>query len=149
MIECPFCNNISEDNKICSHCGESLEIQCPYCKELVSVNDRVCPCCNSKLRTNSISLLIKFSYLLLFLNAMIPYWFANSINKHPVFWHKMILKNDDFYDLVSSFVGIAVISVIPAIVAFVYDYRKRVSLISIILIILFCICNIYLIFQIN
>lgn len=86
---------------------------------------------------------------MLFINVFIPYWFANSINKHPIFWHNMTKKNDDFNDLISSIVGLAVISAIPAIVAFVSNYRKRVSIISIILIILLCICNIFLVTQIH
>ncbi|MCQ2739898.1 MAG: hypothetical protein MJ237_06690 [bacterium] len=144
MIKCPYCNNISEDDKKCSHCGESLEIQCPYCKELISVNDRICPFCNSKLRTNSISILVKITYALLFLNAMIPYWFANSIQKHPAFWHGMVAKQDDFNDLIAGIVSLATIFAIPAVIGAVFDYRRRFCVISIIAFILFCICNIYL-----
>lgn len=145
MIKCPYCNHeVSEDSTICEHCGESLVIQCPYCKENINVTDRVCPYCNSKLRTNSIALLVKCTYVMLFLNALIPFWLANSISVHPVFWNGMVAKKDDFYDLISLVITITIISATPSIIAIISNYRKRVCSISILLMLLFCICNIIL-----
>ncbi len=145
MRKCPYCNReVSNDSTICEYCGESLVTQCPYCKENINVTDRVCPNCSSKLRANPISLLVKSTYVMLFLNAFIPFWLANSINAHPVFWSGMTAKKDDFYDLISLVITVAVISATPSIIAIISNYRKRVCTISIILIILFCICNIIL-----
>lgn len=149
MIKCPYCNNISEDEKTCSHCGESLITQCHYCKKQISVNDKVCPFCNRKLSTSPISILIKATYFLIFLNAMIPYWLANSINKHPVFWHKMVEKNDDVYSLIALAYLIALISAVPAATGLVLNYRKRICIISIITLIFLCICTTCLILKIQ
>ncbi len=150
MSKCPFCNNlVSSEAEFCEHCNESLKIQCPYCKEYINVNDRICPFCSTKLRTNSISILTKITYFLLFVNALLPYWFSNSIIKHPVFWHEQITKKEGFEDWISFFVSILVISAIPSIIGIISNYRKIFFGICIIVLIVLCIFNLILVCQIQ
>lgn len=149
MPKCPFCNNIvSSEAEFCKYCNESLKIQCPYCKEYINVNDRICPFCSTKLRTNSISILTKITYVLLLINALLPYWFSNSIVQHPAFWHEQITQKDGFEDWILFFVSILVISVIPSIIGVISNYRKRFFCVCIITLLMLCICNLILVYKI-
>ena len=127
---------------------ESLITQCHYCKKQISVNDKVYPFCNRKLSTIPISILIKATYFLIFLNAMIPYWLANSIN-NPRFLAQNGWKNDDVYSLIALAYLIALISAVPAATGLVLNYRKRICIISIVTLIFLCICTICLILKIQ
>lgn len=145
MLKCPFCNNeISGDADFCPYCNESLKTLCPFCKEEINVNDKVCPYCSTKLRNDSYSIFSKITYLLLFLNALLPYWFGKSIINNPNFWHAEISKKNGFEDMVSCFVGILVISSIPSIIGVISNYRKKFFCICIVIFIIFCIFNLYL-----
>lgn len=149
MPRCPFCYNIVEYNsETCVHCGENLKTKCPYCAEYINVYDTKCPHCSMKLKSNSVQLLTNFSYISLFINALIPYWLSNSISEHPVFWSELISKKEDFKDFAFCFVFLFIISVIPAIVAFVNKYRRRLFVFYIIILFILCTFNIILLSQI-
>ena len=149
MQKCPYCSSIVDnDSENCPVCNEKLKIQCPYCKEYINVNERVCPICSTKLMTNSISLLAKITYFLLLINALLPYWFNDSFINHPTLWHEIITAKDGFEDLVSCFISILIISVIPSFIGIVSNYRKRFFSICIIAFILFCIFNLILLCRI-
>ena len=150
MTRCPYCNSeISKEATQCEICGESLETQCPYCKEIININDKICPFCEGKLKKNPLSVIVKIIYILLFINAMIPFWLGNSIIDQPVFWHGMVEKSKDYNDLISAIINFALLSSVPSIVGILTNYRKRLCIISVFIFVLFSICNLYLVANIR
>ncbi|PWL74255.1 hypothetical protein DBY21_09565 [Candidatus Gastranaerophilales bacterium] len=49
--KCPYCGDIiSDTDNVCPKCGENLILKCPFCKEEIKAYEVVCPHCTSKLR---------------------------------------------------------------------------------------------------
>lgn len=48
-LRCLQCRNpVEEGWKVCSHCGQALEVECPFCKERTFLSE-VCGHCGKKL----------------------------------------------------------------------------------------------------
>ena len=119
-------------------------IQCPYCKEYITSNNRICPYCSSEIQTSSIIVLSIVNYFLILVNTLIFYWFCEFATKHLDFLQQLVEKKDGFEDLVSAILGFCVLSIIPSLVAIASGYRKRFFSISLAIFIIFCILDLIL-----
>jgi len=48
-LRCPKCRNpVKDGHKVCSSCGQKLELECPYCKQVTFFGD-YCKHCGQRL----------------------------------------------------------------------------------------------------
>lgn len=49
--KCPYCGDIiSDTDNVCPKCGQDLVLKCPFCKQEIKAYEVVCPHCSSALR---------------------------------------------------------------------------------------------------
>lgn len=112
------------------------EIICPYCKQSIPEESRVCPCCTSKLKKYDYKkMLLPLGTVMLFLWAISNIMGLILIQHHP---QVLTMKDKDgylafpLYNYINICVSPYIITIIPFIIAIVQKYKTKLSVICLV-----------------